>query len=352
PAERAAFELLAIVQAASLAEQLPPKQRVGVLLQGIQTAAGPSGHRAHVARLPGPDLDLETARTLLIRYAEDASPLALERVLLSLEPGVDRTALAGILLEVATLPCFVPIRGVLAATTAILTGTDHLASPRARERRAALLSWVLGRRRPPPTPEQQDAIGWLETHATELARPELVSGQRPVDVEQLAHTLSPTLAAPVMDGLLELLVDGVNPTSILDGLSLLCARRFGRLRVNNGGLWDTAHEGIRLCHGLRTTSQGTEGPHLAQSLFLLAFYWLESRWLQPGRAWKPRDAGTPGGQTRSFAESFEALDLTEAKLAALEIGKERGSPESHSRLVEQVGGALLHEDHAQFWPVR
>ncbi len=312
--QQAVVELRSIVNAARLAERFQGRDRIGILLQGIRTAGGPAGERPLVSPLPA-DLDPQRQAGMLERYVADPSPLAIERLLLGWPAGQEG-ALRALLLDIATAPRFLPERESFIALIDALDACDWLGSEYARHR-PALLAWVLGAARGEPEAEERQAVEWLtarEPRLRELAQRADASSTSTVPAEELAVVFTVANVESVFDRILALLERGVTPRSLLDAFSACAARRFDRLRPNNGGMWRSATAGVRLCRAARQ-AMATPGPHRVRVLFALAWQAFTARWLHPGGAW--HDKATAAGSWQAYGEAFKANDLPEARRQAV-----------------------------------
>lgn len=321
---QAIVELRAITDAVRLAERFAGRDRIGVLLQGVRAAGGSAGVRPAVPPLPG-RLTPERRSALLARYVLDASPLAIERLLLA-SPADGAAAVA--LLDLATAPHFLAHPEVAMAVVAVLDAADDLGAAVAGNR-APLLAWALGGDRQEPTAEERAAIAWLQGHEAELAAlaasPRIAADTSgaPLDDGVIAAVLRAGSPEAAFAALSAALAGGVGFTAALDGFSRCFARRLDRLRPNNGGLWDTAISGVQRCHALRSAAARGPGRFRVAGLFALAWHAFESRWLQPGSPWRHEPAADASWD--GYAAAFAANDLSAARrhaIGCLERGRD------------------------------
>lgn len=316
--DQATYESQAIIDAFIISEFFESNEKPHVLLQGIRTASGSTGDRIHMTPLPAADLSDQRSLELLEKYTKDSSPLGLERVLLTITKKKSFTQLAGNLLHLATQNYFIGQREVLIAISSLIRQADLLSTPTLEKALIAQSAWVLGQTRQEPDIETRDAIQWLNQNQ-EILNQSLDSNlsERADTCAALEKLLSENSIENIFNGLKEMLQNNASELDILNSFSLLCARRFSRLWLNNGGMWNSASEGIRYCYALRKV-WSISGNHQRRGLFALAFYYFQTRWLQNGLPWKTKKAtNSPENQIKKFAEAFESLNEPEAKDLAL-----------------------------------
>ena len=97
----------------------------------------------------------------------------------------------------------------------------------------------------------------------------------------------------------------------------MAARRFSRIPVNNGGLWNTATEGIRYCSALRRMADKYDGIYKIKALFHLTFYFYKSRWIKFAGPWKESESAESSWQ--EFGSLFEENRVKEASRSAVSL---------------------------------
>lgn len=316
--EQATYESQAIIDAYILSEFFDTKEKPHVLLQGIRTASGSTGDRIHMTPLPGADLSDQRSIELLEKYTKDSSPLGLERVLLTITKKKSFSQLAGNLLHLATQNYFIGQREVLIAISSLFRQADLLSTPTLEKALIAQSAWVLGQTRQEPDIETRDAIQWLNQNQ-EIVNHSLDSNlsERTDICATLEKILNENSIENVFNGLKELFQNNTSDFDLLNSFSVLCARRFARLWLNNGGMWNSASEGIRYCYALRKV-WNIPGNHQRRGLFALAFYYFQTRWLQNGSPWKIKnEINLSDNLIKKYTEAFESLNEPEAKELAL-----------------------------------
>lgn len=341
--EQAVYESQAIMDAYLVSEYFGAKEKPPVLLQGIRTASGSTGDRIHMTPLPGNASSEERSMEMLEKYTKDFSPLGLERVLLTITQKQSFQQLAGKLLNLATKHFFINQREVLISISSLMRQSNILSVATLDKALIAQTAWVLGQTRQEPDIESREAITWLETH-DELFNQPLDSNltERIDTTEALEKILQENSIHKIFDGLKNLLQKNISELDLLNGFSLLCARRFARLWLNNGGMWNSASEGIRYCYAIRNV-WSISGVHQRRSLFALAFYYFQTRWLQNGLPWKTKNNVTsPDNLAKKYAEAFETLNEPEAKTLALALVE--GKHSSLTSFALDFCKPLLEED--------
>lgn len=340
---QAAVELEAIVDALMLSEVLGDGQQTAVALQGVRVAAGPAGLRPDVHPLPGEPLGIDAAAALLERYTADPSELAVERVLRSLSPTIDAAGVRALVLRAATHPWFLAEPDVWTHAMGAARATAWLGGAPAQLRLAAMLGWMLGARRPPPEPDDRDAVAWWQGHEDAIRA--AAGGQGACDPEKLVVALDRTSPATCLGGLLDLLADGASPHAVLDAFSVLGARRLARLWLRNGGLWDSASRLVRQCSALRELQPPPD--LLARALLHLAHEWYRTRWLQDGRP-LPLDGIEPAadldGTWEELASAMARGRLPAARAAAGALFAAHRDPASAGAFLERFVALLFDED--------
>jgi hypothetical protein len=311
---QAVYEFQAICDAVNLSENFDQRQKVGVLLQGVRTAAGSSGDRMSVFPLPETAMLESKLKSLLERYTYDASPLGIERLLLnSINQGAMHAA-EEMLLEIATEGYFVGIREAFICISAVAHYGEGLDISRFKP---AYYSWILGDRRVEADIETKEAINWLSINKMQISDSSFDSNINDIDVDELQQLVSGNDLERIFEDLLTLLKEGVSFVSILNGFSLIAARRFSRVPVNNGGLWNSATEGIRYCHSLRRVSESHKGSYKFKALFHMAFYFFKSRWIKFSGGWKA--VADAKGDWSDFEEAIGQSRVKDASRIALSL---------------------------------
>lgn len=308
---QAVRELDAIHISRRLCALLDAEDQVIALLQGISKASGPAGMRAAVLPLPQRP-DGQRLREMLRFYTSESSALGIERLLLSSD--FRDQELQACLLEMASAPLLVHHSEVLMALGICLDLRQQRGDDGLDRQLIAEIAWVLGAQRPQANADAGEAMRWLETRLPEIA----IDGANDQQLapEELAACLdSPSITA-VFDQLAQHFRDGLRVAAFIDSASLLCARRFARLSLNNGGLWRDATRGIRLCVQIRRMSACYRGPWLRQAVFQLAFHLFESRWLQHRSAWDATDDQRDYSWD-AFSEAMDTVDLRQARRLAI-----------------------------------
>lgn len=330
---QAVREAAAIFNAGRLAKSLEPKRRVTALLQGVRTASGPVGDRPAVALLPG-HCDTVVLMKRMEQYVFDSSVLGLERIFLTLnDQGMAAEDLAKAMLDLASRSWFaVDPDAFVNVVNAIEIGIRT----RRMDRACTWVAWVLGQSRPQPDLDSKDAMDWLNRHAAELVG--IKAGANPASSDDVTALLGVNQLTTLFDRVQGWLRSGISIESLVNAISLVCARRVDRLWLNNGGMWGDAVRGLRLCHAWRRASAITEGPHTVQSLFLLIYYLFESRWLQAGHAWKRESPVV--GDWEAYEAAFRALDVKRARAVSMGLLRQEGRDQSWPRWI----GPLMEED--------
>jgi len=271
-----------ILDSAELAAFFPVKEKIGILLQGTRISSGATGHRPQVFPLPAISTEQSRIKELMYRYATDSSPLAIERLLLSCFKERQRDLAYEALLETSVQPIFYTHRAVFRSVSAVLRCSEYLENKDFQKVEAPFLSWVTGKSRNAPVPDALDAIVWMQGHDKDLGK--IRFGTECIELSTLQETLAGENVANLFDKILSLLKKGFAYESLLNAFSVLSARRFEALGLNNGGLWNTATEGIRLCNSIRRVVEHTTSKFKINSLFMLSYYFFESRWLKANSA--------------------------------------------------------------------
>jgi nitrite reductase/ring-hydroxylating ferredoxin subunit len=320
--ELAVYETQAIMDAFLISAFFTSKEKPTVLLQGIRTASGSTGDRIHMTPLPGDSISEDRSMEMLEKYTKDFSPLGLERVLLTITKKQPFQLLASNLLNLATKNYFIGQREVLIAIAALIRQCNVLSTTNLDNALIAQTAWVLGQTRQEPDIETREAIAWLDNHH-DLFDHSLDSNlsDRVNTSASLEEILQENSIQKIFDGLSKLLQSNISELDLLNGFSLLSARRFSRLWLNNGGMWNSASEGIRYCYAIRTVWNIT-GFHQRRSLFALAFYYFQSRWLQNGTPWKTKSQPDLLDKlSKRYADAFESLNEPDAKTFALALAE-------------------------------
>jgi hypothetical protein len=175
---------------------------------------------------------------------------------------------------------------------------------------AAELAWVLGAQRPQANADAEEAMRWLNTELPGIQQLHSDNNYA-IDPDAIAACLDSGSITTVFQELKEWLHQGLSVAHFINMASSLCARRFARLSLNNGGLWRDATRGMRLCVHLRSMCQHYSGPFQVQSLFVLAFHLFETRWLQHRAAWDDDVHGDV--DWAAFSDAVDALDVRRAR---------------------------------------
>lgn len=317
--ETAIYESQAIIDTYLLSQYFAEKDKPPVLLQGIRMAGGSTGDRMQIKTLPVTSLEDSRSLELLEKYTKDFSPLGLERILLTISKNKPFASLSEKLLYLATQNYFVGSREILISISSLLRQSAVLPSKLLEEALIAQAAWVLGQTRQEPEIEERCAISWLEEHDDFFASSINMHASESLDVtHQLEEVLSASKIENIFDGLQSLLQKSTSELAILNSFSVLCARRFARLWLNNGGMWNSASEGIRFCYALRSVWH-IQGKHQRKALFFLAFYYFQTRWLQNGVPYSAKKSETVDDPAKQFAEAFKLSLEPDAKKYAISI---------------------------------
>lgn len=312
PNFQAVYELQAIGDSYQLSENFSNRELVAVLLQGIRMAAGPSGDRLSVTSLPENSILLDKVKALLSRYAIDSSQIGIERLLINSYEQNYGTDVEKHILEIVTEAEFLAVREAFVCCSAI----SYFGSKLDIERfKPAYYAWSVGNRRVEPDIETSLAINWLKKNRETIVNENFMNNSAAVDVNQVQAMVSGNSFEQSFDNLLKLLQEGAGIKPLLDAFSLICARRFSRIPINNGGLWNTATEGIRYIHALRRMFDKSPGAYCVKALFHMTFYFFKSRWVKFSGEWK----GSYGEGESYFADSFAENDVKAAVDAALTL---------------------------------
>ena len=350
---QAVYEFQAIGDAMKLSEFFSPREQVGILLQGIMSAAGPSGDRTSVTTLPEDFILLEKIKKMLFRYSMDSSPIAIERLLMNAaEQGMGKDA-ERYILDIVTEPDFLPVPEALVCCSAISFLGGQLDLGRFKP---ALYAWSIANRRSEPDLETTAAINWFKNKLPEICNPEFLKNSTAIDVEEVQAAISCNSAEEIFENIFLFLKRGVSVESLLNSFSLISARRFSRIPVNNGGLWNTATQGIRYIHALRRMNSSL-GDFSLKALFHLGFYFFKSRWIKFSGKWPDKEIG----DDFCYAETFEKNEVKKAVNGALKLVSERKGDwqkellgpilkEDNSTLQLNTISAVLSEiEHQQEW---
>lgn len=312
PNFQAVYELQAIGDSYELSENFSNREQVAVLLQGIRMAGGPSGDRLMVTSLPEDAILLDKIKNLLSRYAIDSSQIGIERLLINSYEQHFGLDVEKHIMEIVTEAEFLGVREALVCCSAISYFGTKLDIERFKP---AYFAWSVGNRRVEPDIETSLAIQWLKDNREVIADESFLNNSGTVDVNQVQESISGNSFEQSFENLLKLLQEGAGIKSIMDAFSLICARRFSRIPVNNGGLWNTATEGIRYIHALRRMYEKSPGTYNIKALFHMAFYFFKSRWVKFSGEWK----GSYGDSESYFADSFAENDVKSAIDAGLTL---------------------------------
>lgn len=331
---QAVYELQAIGDAMNLAKFFSPREQVGILLQGIMAAAGPSGDRSSVTRLPEDAILFSKMKKMLSRYAIDSSPVAVERLLLNaIEQGMEKAA-AGHILEIVTEADFLPVQEALVCCSAIAYYSELLDLTRFTP---AFYAWSIANRRAEPDIETSSAISWLRDHREDICAPAFLKNSELIDVEEVQEAVSGNSAELIFENILGFLNRGVSPEALLDCFSLISARRFSRIPINNGGLWNTATEGVRYAHALRRMNKVELNTFSIKALFHMGFYFFKSRWIKFSGKWPERELASE----KPFKECFEENNVKNSVDSALKLVAEKTAGWQKELL-----GPILKEDNS------
>ena len=354
PNFQAVYELQAIGDAMNLSGIFKSREQVGVLLQGIMAAAGPSGDRISITPLPEEFMLVEKIKTLLSRYTLDSSPIAIERLMMNAsEQGFSKDVEKHVL-NIVTEADFLPVREALVCASAIQFFGEQLDLSRFKP---AYYAWTIGNRRAEPDIETSHAISWFREHKEEICNEQFLNNSKIIEVDKVQEIVSANKAEEIFEGILSLLKDDISIESIVNSFSLISARRFSRLPINNGGMWNTATEGIRYIHALRRMNEKGLGEFSIKALFHMGFYFFVSRWIKFSGGWSRKE----NKPNETFKQAFEENDVRAAVDAALKIVSEKKEgwekeflapilTEDNSTLQLNTLSAVLGEiDHQEEW---
>jgi len=310
---QAGRELGAILAGATLAGWCDARQRVTALLQGARAGGGSSGDRPAIVPLPGA---LEPARAAgrLEAYVDDSSQLGVERLLRSWPEG-DEAGRDAAIVRAVTDARFFDARDHPIAIARILAARGRF--PGYDDLWQAPAAWILGLPRNDLQPDARDARAWIEEREDELATtPCPADGDAAARPEDLIAALDAGPVERTFDWLRERLAAGDGFCGLLGTFALFFARRLDHLRPNNGGLWNSAIRGLRLCDAIRQMSAHLDDRGRVQALLLLAFDAFVSRWLHPGKVTAARPSAE--ADWRGYGEAFAANDLDGARRLAVD----------------------------------
>ncbi len=325
-------ELHAIQVCSDLSTFIPDKEKVSALLQGCSIASGPSGFRTDVVPLPDAN-DAQRLQDMLAFYTSESSALGIERILLS--SNFSDHALHEQLLSLATSAQFIHHAEIVMGLAICLDLRDQLGSDRLDHIFAAEIAWIMGATRPQANADAQEAMAWLQEHQVTASNAKDIDAVEP---DAIADCLDKGSVVAVFDQVAAWLDAGHSVESLIDRASLLCARRFARLSLNNGGLWRDATRGIRLCVLLRKMCKLYTGVFQKQAVFILFFHLFESRWLQHREAWDGSEDASKA-DWKGFAESFDALQVRQARQYALD-----GFCADQQQALSEFVGQMVRDD--------
>ncbi len=295
-------EIAAVTAAARLSERFTGRDRLLPLLQGSLQVGNNVGSRRAILPLPGaPSVARRAA--LLGRYVEDASELALERLLMDW-PRSDRERDAR-LLRHALGPEFLPRPEVPIDLVEAIDATRWLGDQ--PDIHATLVAWILGKNRGDPAGEDRDAVAWLRAHLDAL--PSAAAADAEV-TERLGAVYAAHAPAQALDAVLEIL-RSTSARSVIGAFLVLETRRLTRLRPNNGGMWGSAITGVRLAEALQRLEGELPERTRALGAIHLAWHAFSSRWLPLGKPWS--DEHPAPGSAAAYAEAVGAQDTATAR---------------------------------------
>ena len=311
---QAVYEFQAICDSAELAKFFDKRSAIGALVQGIRIAAGPSGDRMTIISLPD-DIILEEKMTrLLERVTLESSPLGIERILLNVFEQYGQTAAEAFMLELATEPYFVNRRQELVCLSALIYYGKELDLVRYKP---ALYAWTLSAKRQEADLDGKDAIHWLTTNKEAISKDKFLTNDKEISVDEIQEVISGNNLLENFARLLKLLEEGIAFECLLNAFSTITARRFSRLPVNNGGMWNSATENIRYANSLRRAVAEYDASYKFKALFHMAFSFFESRWIKFSGPWKGEENAV--GEWSDFENCFNEGKHKEASTIAIAL---------------------------------
>ncbi len=349
---QAAREIAYVVAGSRLAERFRARERILPLLQGTLQVGPTVGGRRSVVPLPG-NPDLPTRLQLLSRYVDEASELALERLLLDW-PAQDAQRDAR-LVALAVQPAFLPQPQVLLDVVEAIDALRYLGDAPACL--PTLIAWILGKDRGDVAGEERAALTWLKQHQAGLQATAggAASGGSPGSAQATAVlllALESIYASASAEEALEAgraVLTTYGAAAMIQGFLTLEARRLARLRPNNGGLWGSAIRGIRHAEALMRFAGELSPATLALGAMHLAWHAFSSRWLPLGAAWHAEAGGEPGvptggqapGDAQAFAQAVAAQDVKRSRSEGVALAARcRDGASDWSQLLDP----LLEED--------
>ncbi|PCJ62502.1 MAG: hypothetical protein COA79_03050 [Planctomycetota bacterium] len=338
--EQSIYETQAIINAYELSTHYPAKEKASILIHGIKAASGTTGDRMEVTPLPEHTLNAATNNKNLIRYSEESSSMGIERILLSIyaESGFSEE-LQTTLLALATQTHYANHREVLTCISAIIQQSKIIKDHQLDRALLAQAAWVLGKSRTQPNLETKDAIKWLDENDSKIMET-IFTESSESNTTEIEKILFQNNLGTIFKDFLHYLEKGQAFTTVLNDLSQISAKRFSRLWLNNGGMWNSASEGFRLCNSIRETSH-LKGTHQMKALFFLVFYFYQTRWVQPGIENKNKSDDKVFSWD-DYNNSFESLDEPTAKNAIKNLTTKESLADA--TFIEKFTKPLLNED--------
>jgi hypothetical protein len=226
---------------------------------------------------------------------------------------------------------------VIVCISAILRAIDTFGEKNFEESFPAMTAWVLGRRKSTPSPTGKEAIQWLERNSERIKK--LKVGKKKCDIKIVEDLSLETDIEKTFETLLENLDNGVDPKVLLNHFSFSSAKKFNNLSLNNGGLWNSASEGFRLCFAIRGMLKYTDDKFLIHSLFTLTASTFKNRWLKGGRSW---DQDVKKGNFEKFKKSFNTGEERVARTEAINYLNTRNK----SKSLDEVISVLMVENQS------
>ena len=184
---QAVYEFQAICDAMVLSEEFGERDKIGVLLQGIRTAAGSSGDRMAVTALPEDHMKEQKLKDLLMRYSIDSSALGIERLLINADGQGMMKDIEPWMLEIATEDFFIDMQQIFICVSAVIHYGAVLDISRFKP---AYFAWTLGNRRVEADLETKDAVQWLDRYKDDIRNTDYLNNSDSADIEEVQKIVS------------------------------------------------------------------------------------------------------------------------------------------------------------------